>query len=268
MEIVKRKYGALQSPRDLRDYRANIPYKNIALPSEFNLSTTTIKDQGSVNSCVAHALSSMLENKLHNNYSTGWIYGYRPFGYYQGEGMYPREALKTLQKMGVVKNDDFPYNIEMVEAKTKVDENLTLLEAQADDYKITAYAKLNSINEIKSWLYTKNTPVPVSIATDNLTIDDNNIIQIPSKYPNSGHMMLIIGWNETGFIVQNSWGSSWGNNGTAILPYEYEIKEAWGVTMTDYQANNDVKKPVFNIIRTIIMALYNFIKSIFEGGNK
>lgn len=265
---VKRKYGALISPRDLRDYKANIPYKNVALPAEFNLTNTTIKDQGAVNSCVAHALSSMLEKKYNKVFSTGLIYGYRPMGYYQGEGMYTREALKTLQKIGDVKQELFPYNIEMVEAKNKVDENFTLLEAEADDFRITAYARLNSTNEIKSWLYTKNTPVPFSILTDNLKLDEHNIIQVPNVYPNSGHCMLIIGWNETGFIIQNSWGSSWGDKGTAVLPYEYEIKEAWGITINSTSAETDVKKPTCNWLRTLIMGLYNAIKALFEGGNK
>ena len=35
----------------------------------------------------------MLE-KYNETFSTGWIYGYRPEGYWQGTGMYPREALK------------------------------------------------------------------------------------------------------------------------------------------------------------------------------
>ena len=95
--------------------------------------------------------------------------------------MYMREALKTLQQLGSVKNKDFDYNIEMIEAKTKVDENLTLLEVLAADYKIDSYARLYSDEEIKSWIYTKRAPVPISIGTENLTLDENNVIQIPSR---------------------------------------------------------------------------------------
>lgn len=265
---MERKFGCLESPKDLRDFRVCSSASKVELPTEFTLQHTNIKDQGYVNSCVAHALSSMLEYRLKNNYSTGWIYGYRPVGYYQGEGMYPREALKTLLNMGSVKQEDFPYNIEMTEAKTKVDNNLPLLEVQAEDFKITAYARLYTENEIKSWLYTKQIPIPFSIATDSLDLDENNIIQIPKVYPNCGHMMLIIGWNESGFIIQNSWGSEWGDNGLAILPYEYEIREAWGVTTTDYHKNNDIKKPAFNIIRKILMFIFNMITHILEGGKE
>lgn len=105
-------------------------------------------------------------------------------GYYQGEGMYPREALKTLQKLGAVESELFPYNIEMQEAKNKVDADLDILTREAADLKIESYARLYTANEIKSWLYTKNTPVPVSIATEDLEIDEHNIIQIPTTYPN------------------------------------------------------------------------------------
>lgn len=266
MEEVKRKYGALESPKDLRDFRVSSTITNVTLPEEFNLTSTSIKNQGMVNSCVAHALSSMLEKKYKDVFSTGWIYGFRPEGYYQGEGMYPREALKTLQKQGAVKQQDFPYNIEMIEAKTKVDDNITLLEAQAEDYKISAYARLYSENEIKSWLYTKEIPIPISIATDNLQLDNNNIIKIPKVYPNSGHEMMIIGWNKTGYIIQNSWGEDWGDKGTAILPYEYTIREAWGVTLdtTLKSKDTDVKKPSFSLIRALIMFLLSILNN--KGG--
>jgi hypothetical protein len=261
-------YGALFSPKDLRDFRACSVIESIDLPSTFRLDyTKEIKNQGSVNSCVAHALSSMME-KLNKVYSTGWIYGYRPDGYYQGQGMYPREALKTMQKLGTVKNEDFPVNVEMPLAKLKVNEKLDILEVEAEDYKITAYARLYSDSEIKTWLYTKEIGVPIAIATQNLEIDKNNIVQIPKTFPNSGHMMLIIGWNEQGYIVQNSWGKSWGDNGCCILPYEYPITEAWGVTLNNYDAKTDVKKPTFNIIRRLLMFFYKLIDKLLEGGNK
>ena len=259
--------GVRFSPIDLRDFRVSSSAENVQLPANYMLEPKRIKDQGNVNSCVAHSLSSMLENKWKKDFSVGFIYGYRPEGYYQGEGMYPRDALKTLQKIGDVKEEDFPYNEEMQEIKHKVDNSFSLLEAQADDYKISAYARLESINEIKSWLYTKGIAVPVAIPTEKLELDENNIILIPKVYPNYGHELLIIGWDECGFIVQNSWGDHWGESGLATLPYEYKIQEAWGVTLTEFQKENDIKKPSFNIIRKIIMTIIRILIKTFKGGN-
>jgi hypothetical protein len=35
-----------------------------------------------------------------------------------------------------------------------------------------------------------------------------------------GHAFLIAGYNDVGFLVQNSWGTDWGDGGYATLPYE------------------------------------------------
>jgi hypothetical protein len=35
-----------------------------------------------------------------------------------------------------------------------------------------------------------------------------------------GHAIAIVGYAEQGFIIQNSWGTTWGNGGFALLPYE------------------------------------------------
>ena len=35
-----------------------------------------------------------------------------------------------------------------------------------------------------------------------------------------GHAVAIVGYTEDGFIVQNSWGRAWGQDGFALLPYE------------------------------------------------
>ena len=39
--------------------------------------------------------------------------------------------------------------------------------------------------------------------------------------PNDGgHAFAIVGYNQDGFIVHNSWGTGWGTKGCAVLPYE------------------------------------------------
>lgn len=36
----------------------------------------------------------------------------------------------------------------------------------------------------------------------------------------AAHAVAIVGYTEDGFIIQNSWGEEWGNDGFALLPYE------------------------------------------------
>ncbi len=35
-----------------------------------------------------------------------------------------------------------------------------------------------------------------------------------------GHAFAIVGYNQDGYIIQNSWGTGWGTKGRAVLPYE------------------------------------------------
>ena len=42
-----------------------------------------------------------------------------------------------------------------------------------------------------------------------------------------GHAFLIAGYNDVGFLIQNSWGTGWGHNGYATLPYEDWLDNAY-----------------------------------------
>ncbi len=49
-----------------------------------------------------------------------------------------------------------------------------------------------------------------------------------------GHAFALVGYNRHGFILQNSWGESWGNLGFAILGYEDWLengRDAWACVM-------------------------------------
>ena len=42
-----------------------------------------------------------------------------------------------------------------------------------------------------------------------------------------GHAYCLVGYDEIGFLVQNSWGTDWGNRGFATLPYEDWLDSAY-----------------------------------------
>lgn len=55
-----------------------------------------------------------------------------------------------------------------------------------------------------------------------------------SDVKKGGHAFAVIGYNSSGFIIQNSWGMRWGYRGFAILPYEEWLKngnDAWVAVM-------------------------------------
>lgn len=226
-----------------------------------------VKDQGIVNSCVAFALSTFLEEEYkyeNKQFSTGFIYGYRPLGYNQEEGMYPREAIKTLKNVGDCQYKFFEHNKEMPEVKELVDKDIEKLKALSEQYKIESYARIYTKDEIKNVLI-QDVPVPISIPVyGDIELDENNIIQITNKDISGYHMMIIYGWNESGFLIQNSWGKDWGDNGTAILPYEYEIDSAWAISTME----NDILtyQTIWQKIKNKISEFIDFLYNIFIYG--
>jgi hypothetical protein len=56
------------------------------------------------------------------------------------------------------------------------------------------------------------------------------VIRKPKSDEMSGHAFAIVGYDHRGFVVQNSWGTTWGARGFAILRYEDWVEngtDAW-----------------------------------------
>jgi hypothetical protein len=59
-----------------------------------------------------------------------------------------------------------------------------------------------------------------------------------------GHAFALVGYNERGFVVQNSWGTGWGASGFAVLSYEDWVTngtDAWAVALGVPQDLSDIK---------------------------
>jgi hypothetical protein len=64
-----------------------------------------------------------------------------------------------------------------------------------------------------------------------------------------GHAFALVGYNDKGFVVQNSWGTTWGNSGFAIMTYADWVAngaDAWvcslGVPQAKSLTDGDAKK--------------------------
>ena len=57
---------------------------------------------------------------------------------------------------------------------------------------------------------------------------------VPRPKETGGHAFALVGYNQSGFVVQNSWGVGWGSHGFALLPYEDWVMhgaDAWVFTL-------------------------------------
>ena len=228
--------GCLPSPEDKRDYTVEkVSLAEVPLPEEYIVSGMKILNQGAIGSCVAHACATsigygelQIGAESARDFSRGYIYGNRRETDYQGEGMNTRQALKQLYHCGDCELKDFPYNETYPSVKARIEKNKEELAEKASNFKILNYFRCYSDDETKRTIMSNGSAIIVIPIYSSFKGD----CPMPSDadtYKGS-HAMCVVGWDKTGWIIQNSWGKSWGKNGLLHLPYEYPVTETWGIT--------------------------------------
>lgn len=260
--------GVVESSYDARDYKIKADSE---FPEEFELPyKVSVKNQGSKPTCVAHALSSLveyhnlIETGKYRKFSTEFIYGTRDIGYYIGDGMVIRDALKTVQKYGDCYYADCPGNHDTADAMNNVNEKVEEYRDLAYPHRIGSYYRVKTPEEIKTALMNHG-PVVISMTCkDNAYIADD-IYCYPQDAENSGrHCVLVVGWNKNGWIIQNSWGALYAGDGYFTLPFDFKINEAWGTTdqkddcsLLKRKTRNKFMNKIYKIINRIINWFYN-----------
>lgn len=260
-------YGVRLPKVDLRDYKIKAGSTNV---TNFELEhLPKIKNQKAINSCAAHSSSSILEwfnNKETGEYrqlSTGFIYGMQGVAFNRlKSGMYLRDVCKIVQKYGDCLLDTIPYNVEMPECYERLKDDLNEdVYNEALTCKVESYAKCTTNNAVKYALMNYS-PVLMSVRWhDRYKFRDKNVLDFDTTRDYGYHAVMVYGFNENGWLCQNSWGESWGNDGRFILPYEHGFREAWSFVDAD---NDDVHKPKQNKILNFIYKICNFIINLFK----
>lgn len=260
-------YGVQPPKTDLRDYKVKAGVTNV---TDFRLDNLpTIKNQHSVNSCAAHSSSSILEwfNKKETNeyreLSIGFIYGMQGVAFNRlDSGMYLRDVCKIIQKYGDCLCDTIPFNVEMPECYNRLKDNLNEdVYKEASICKVESYAKCET-NEAIKYALMNYSPVLMSVKWhDEYKVNNDGTICFNATSNNGYHAVMVYGFNEKGWLCQNSWGKNWGNDGRFILPYEHGFREAWSFVDAE---NSDVYKPKQNKILNIIYKLLNFIINLLK----
>lgn len=264
--------GLIFSSFDIRDYKATAAIPKNGFAKEFELKIPRVKAQGNVGSCGAHVLSCIVEyfnyiqHGLKTEMSVGYIYGNREKTTHKGKGLVLRDALATLRAYGDVTKADFPYNVEMPDASNKYKKQANELYEKGYVSRISAYYRVKTVNEIKAALR-HGYPIAIGVKwySDMKVVDG----VLTTKYQGyqGGHCMLLYGWNEKGWKLQNSWGYSWGNKGKCIIPYDMPIHEAWAV-VDNIKDGVQLKKPLSSStgkqVAKVINTIGNTAKQIEE----
>lgn len=234
--------GWLPDQPDSRDFifKPGAPRLAVApLPPVVDLrkSCPPVYDQGQLGSCTANALAAAFDFDRHREGDT-FITPSRLFIYYNERAMEGttatdagasiRDGVKTLRKIGVVPEREWPYVIadftEKPSAKCYQD---------AKKYESLSYARIlrpasDPTGDMVACL-AQGDPFVAGITVyesfESPHASATGIIPVPKPGEKAlgGHAILIVGYEraKNQFICRNSWGTSWGDKGYFYLPYDY-----------------------------------------------
>lgn len=205
-----------------------------------------VEFQDTIGSCTANAIVSACEILLERQQK--FINLSRLFLYYNArllenavglEGAYLRYALQATKAFGICPEEAWPYDLERVNDKPNQEAY-----QQALLYKVTRYEYIDNTNDstklqgITSAL-TEGFPVVIAILStyelEELAgrLDEQRYRGV-GRSPFTGlHAVTIVGYDNAKqyFIVENSWGKDWGDQGYFALPYNLlrDVTELWAV---------------------------------------
>lgn len=218
MKDYKRyKLNLIPSPPDSRDWKYETIVKEflLKLPSvlDWRTSMFPVRDQGYQGSCAAMAGAAMkdwqeIKDIAVSEYmSPQFIYNNRENQ--SSEGMSMRDLMRILKTYGACKESLHPYG------------NLSKPTVEAYEngkrFIIRGYASISTIDGLKTALY-ENGPCVIAVPVYNYT--NRMWKQRSGDKQLGGHAMTVVGYNEAGFIIRNSWGNTWNGDGCTIFPYD------------------------------------------------
>lgn len=234
------KYRWKREPVDTRDHLYQLAPVTLAARVDLRQYCSPIEDQGAIGSCTGNAIAGQIEliqRKV--NPAKGRDVS-RLFIYYEervligtvrwDSGAYIRDGIKVVNKKGAPLESLWPYNQSRWATKPP-----TTAYTDALKRTVTGYQRCTNFAAVKNAIAAGN---PVTIGFDVYESFEGAWADIPSGQPGSGmmpmpnknaeqllggHAVCIVGYDDNlnggRFIVRNSWGTSWGDNGYFYMPY-------------------------------------------------
>jgi C1A family cysteine protease len=223
--------------------------KQERLPVSVDLSPRcpAIYDQGQLGSCTANAIAGAMEfDQMKQN-----LVVYPPsrlFIYFQERktegtiakdaGAQIRDGIKVVASIGAPPENLWPYDIlKFTEAPPALACDAAALDRSVSYYRLDP----QNLDHLKTSLaagypFVVGIQVYPSFAEAEFT----GIIPMPSPGEKSegGHAILFVGYDDNAKVLKfrNSWGSTWGQSGYGLLPYDYfkaTASDCWTIrTMT------------------------------------
>lgn len=227
-------------------------------PSQFTLQADLppVSNQGHTGSCVGwstayycYSTSVARERKLSEDErrDSKWLFSpsfiWHQFNNGQAEqGMYIPDAFDVLARQGCATMAEMPWTESDLSSGPSDEAKARAIKFKAREtvalFKGAANGDAADPEKLRNWLWETKEPfvIGVSVYPDFMSVpSDPSFVYMPSDTSHrlGGHAICIVGYDDTkhAFLMVNSWGPGWGNNGFLWLSEDYITQcayEGWG----------------------------------------
>ena len=200
-----------------------------------------IFDQQGLQSCTAHATFVAYQylnpgfsgSRMFQFYNTRKI----QYGFVFGDvGATINAATQSLITYGICDEPLFPYNTNNVLSLPPAP---CYTAASANKIKSRSLININLTEMQKKLANGFPLIIVIPIYSSFMSVKSNGIVKMPTATDGyiGGHAVTIVGYTQTYWIVRNSWGIKWGDNGYCYFPISYladpKLKLCWEIWTID-----------------------------------
>ena len=230
-------YKAMKAAPDTVTYAPSSALKGLTLPPKVDLRPfmTKVEDQGQTSSCVANAVVGAYEywlkrltgkevdvSRLFVYYNARWRNGDQDVD----DGSVIQLAMESLGDFGICSEGSWPF-----------DPKILTVKPNRSSYQEASELRVKDMTQVPvrldAWRQALAEGLPIVFGTVLFDSFDqcnerHGVVPMPSpkdlgRAEHGGHAMCCVGYSDVDkvFIVRNSWGDEWGDQGYCYMPYNY-----------------------------------------------
>lgn len=231
--MIDRCFTIKASPVDTRDHVFRAEPTDIANSVDLRTWDSLVESQGDLSSCSGNAMTNCYELLVKKTYPDRFVDLSRLYVYYytrlienslgQDDGiLFIRNMLRAVQKYGLCREELWPYD------EQRIDDLPT--EEARNEARYRTVTEYRSVRAQTDMLVALNQGYPLLVGME--IFEDfldlaapNPVVSMPDEKSRSagGHAVAVLGYDlgREQFLIKNSFGTEWGDQGYAWMPFEY-----------------------------------------------